>query len=144
MKIRKLYDNEIDLALDLTWSVFKQFEAPDYTDEGIKEFYQSIHDENWLAMLEVFGAFEKNELIGIIATRNGGSHIALFFVKGEYHKQGIGRSLFEYVLQENQVGILTVNSSPYAVPVYHRLGFEESDVEQILNGIRYTPMKKRI
>lgn len=140
MEIRKLYENEIDLALDLTWSVFKQFEAPDYSKEGIKEFYNSIHNEEWLAMLELFGAFKKNELIGVIATRNGGSHIALFFVRGDYHKQGIGRRLFERVLQENQVDILTVNSSPFAVLVYQKLGFEDTAPEQVTNGIRYTPM----
>lgn len=140
MEIRKLYENEIDLALDLTWSVFKQFEAPDYSREGIIEFYNSIHNEKWLAMLELFGAFKKNELIGVIATRNGGSHIALFFVRGEYHKQGIGRRLFERVLQEIQVDILTVNSSPFAVLVYQKLGFEDTAPEQVTNGIRYTPM----
>lgn len=42
------------------------------------------------ASLELFGAYKNKLLIGIIATRNEGNHIALFFVKGEYHKQGIG------------------------------------------------------
>ena len=36
---------------------------------------------------------------------------------------------------------ITVNSSPYAVPVYHKLGFVDTDVEQISDGMRYTPMK---
>lgn len=36
---------------------------------------------------------------------------------------------------------ITVNSSPYAVPVYHKLGFVDMDVEQISDGMRYTPMK---
>ena len=33
------------------------------------------------------------------------------------------------------------NSSPYAVPVYHKLGFVDTDTEQLSDGMRYTPMK---
>lgn len=36
---------------------------------------------------------------------------------------------------------ITVNSSPYAVPVYHKLGFIDTDTEQLSDGIRYIPMK---
>ena len=37
--------------------------------------------------------------------------------------------------------VYTVNSSPYAVPVYHKLGFIDMDSEQLSDGIRFTPMK---
>lgn len=141
MGIRELVKNEIELALELTWEVFQNFESPDYSEQGINEFYRSIHDQKWLSSLKVFGAFEQNEIIGVIATRNNGNHIALFFVKGEYQKQGVGRKLFERILHEDGVNVLTVNSSPYAVPVYHKFGFQDVDVEQTTNGIKYTPMK---
>lgn len=72
----------------------------------------------------------------MIATRNDGNHIALFFVDGAYHKQGIDRKLFETILINSTANELTVNSSPYAKDVYHRLGFIDSDVEQIVTGIR--------
>ena len=36
---------------------------------------------------------------------------------------------------------ITVNSSPYAVLVYRKLGFVETDTEQLADGMRYTPMK---
>lgn len=52
-------------------------------------------------MLTAYGAFDDEKLIGIIATRNAGSHIALFFVDGAYHHQGIGRSLWNAILEEN-------------------------------------------
>lgn len=42
---------------------------------------------------------------------HGGKHIALFFVEGKYHCQGIGKQLFQTVKADN----MTVNSSPYAV-----------------------------
>lgn len=139
--IRKLYNNETENALELVWSVFQEFEAPDYTQEGADEFYKSIHDEKYLSMLSVYGAFSDDKLVGVIATRNSASHIALFFVTREYQKNGIGKTLFKTALSDNHTGVLTVNSSPFAVPVYRRLGFAEVDSEQAENGIRFTPMK---
>jgi len=38
-------------------------------------------------------------------------------------------------------GIMTVFSSPFAVPIYQALGFESTDKEQVDNGIRYFPMR---
>ena len=72
-----------------------------------------------------------------------GAHIALFFVKGEYHGRGIGNQLFKTVLQMCPAGSMTVNSSPYAVPIYHHLGFHDMDKEQAVNGLRFTPMEWR-
>ena len=60
--------------------------------------------------------------------------------KAERGRQGTGRALFERVCQDNPFDTMTVNSSPYAVPIYHRLGFTDTDVEQVTNGLRYTPM----
>ncbi|WP_460645598.1 GNAT family N-acetyltransferase [Lacrimispora brassicae] len=36
---------------------------------------------------------------------------------------------------------MTVNSSPYAVEIYHKLGFVDTDTEQLVNGIRFIPME---
>jgi len=37
--------------------------------------------------------------------------------------------------------VMTVNSSPYAVDIYRRLGFHAISEEQLTDGIRFTPMK---
>jgi hypothetical protein len=34
--------NDIRNAIDLVWTVFKEFEAPDYSEEGIEEFRKFI------------------------------------------------------------------------------------------------------
>ena len=128
--------DETQSALQLVWEVFQEFESPDYTQEGINEFYKSIHDENYISMLTMYGAFLSGELVGVIATRNNGRHIALFFVDGKYHRQGIGKQLFEAVRTDK----MTVNSSPYAVGIYRKLGFKAVDDEQSVNGLRFTPM----
>ena len=125
----------------MIWEVFLQFEAPDYSDEGIQSFKDFIENDEILKTLEFFGAYEQDELKGVIATSENRKHICCFFVKAKYHRQGIGRTLWEYVLNHSERTVFTVNSSPYAVPVYRKLGFVETDTEQLADGMRYTPMK---
>lgn len=137
LSIKRLDKKETENALNLVWEVFLEYEAPDYTQEGVDEFYKSIHDENYLSMLSVYGAFSSGKMIGVIATRNNGKHIALFFVDGKYHQQGIGKQLFQAVRTDK----MTVNSSPYAVAVYRKLGFEAVNTEQVITGLRFTPME---
>lgn len=141
MEIRQLNQFEIDEAVRLIWETFLQFDAPDYSDEGVQSFKDFIENQAILKTLEFFGAYEKNELKGVIATNENRKHICCFFVKAGYHRQGIGRKLWEYVLNHSEQNVLTVNSSPYAVPVYHKLGFIDTDEERLADGIRYTPME---
>lgn len=136
----KYIDNKYT-ALSLVWNTFLEFEAPGYSEEGITEFYKSIHDEAYLQQLCMYGAFLDEKLVGVIATRNEKSHIALFFVDGKYHRQGIGRKLFEVAKSSCNSDKMTVNSSPYAVPIYAKLGFRQTGKEQIVIGIRFTPME---
>jgi GNAT superfamily N-acetyltransferase len=93
--------------------------------------------------LDMYGYYSDEKLIGVIAIRNKGNHIALFFVDGKYHIQGIGRKLFSYVLENSSSDEITVNSSPYAKEVYHRLGFVDTDVEQTVDGIRFTMVYRK-
>lgn len=67
-----------EIALSLVWSVFMEYEAPDYSKEGVEEFRKSIH-----------------------------------VIRKDCHS-----------------GKMTVNSSPYAVLSYHKLGFVDVDKEQ--------------
>ena len=92
-------------------------------------------------MLCLYGTFVSEKLIGVIATRSEGTHIALFFVDGKYQGKGIGRKLFQTVVSECKSNRMTINSSPYAIPIYHKLGFTDTDAEQVVNGLRFTPME---
>ena len=144
MTIKKLTPEEYKPALKLVWRVFLEFEAPDCTQEGIEEFRRSINDSGYLSMLTVYGGYVDGVLAGVIATRNFGGHIALFFVDREFQRRGIGREMFNAVLADCRFDSMTVNSSPYAVEVYHRLGFKETDVEQNVSGLRFTPMAAEV
>ncbi len=136
-------------VLDLVWDVFKEFEAPGYSDEGIREFQDFIavntmKDRLRSGKLLLWGYWEDNKLVGTIATRPL-CHISLLFVDKEYHCRGIAKSLYRTVLdfytENSSYNEITVNSSPYAVEIYHKLGFADMGAEQTVNGIRFTPMK---
>lgn len=140
LEIIPIDPNRRNEALELVLNVFMQFESPDYSPEGVASFKAFLSDAVKITTLEFYGAYIDGSLAGVIATRNAGNHIALLFVDGRWHRQGIGRKLFEEALKHSTLDTITVNSSPYAVEVYKKLGFEATDPEQMVDGIRFTPM----
>lgn len=140
MNIKRLNKNEFSKVLPLVWKTFLKFESPNYSEEGVQTFFNSINNQAFIHSLDLYAAYENLDVVGVIATRNKGSHIALFFVEENYQSKGIGRKLFEEVRLRNQSNKVTVNSSPYAVNIYHSLGFVDTDIEQVTNGMKYTPM----
>ena len=138
--VRRLRAGEIPDALALMWKVFLQFEAPEYSAEGIASFRASLEDEERIRSMTFYGAFDGKKLVGVLCMR-APQHIAGFFVDAAYHRRGIGRSLFETMRQDYDRQVFTVHSSPYAVGFYRRLGFVPTQGEQITNGLRYTPMR---
>jgi GNAT superfamily N-acetyltransferase len=140
MEIRLLKPEEYEEAFCLVRAVFLEFEGSDYSAEGIESFLKTLQDDDFIARLRIFGALDGGTLVGVLATRNSGSHIALFFVVGRYHRRGVGRMLFEKARAEDVSGRMTVNSSPYAREIYHHFGFTDTDTEQCTDGIRYIPM----
>lgn len=143
VKIKPISRKNMETALPLVWEVFSKYEAVDYPEKGKKAFRDAIHSEQYLDMLTAYGAYENKELVGIIATRNAGTHIALFFVDGNHHGQGIGRRLWNTVLAENTSPVITVHSSLYAVDVYKKFGFVVTGEIQEDEGIKYVPMEYR-
>lgn len=150
--VRSAYRDEWDDAMALAWRTFMRFEAKDYSTEGIKSFQDFITDTTLYRMFvmgayQLFCAFEGKKLVGLISLRNE-THISLLFVDAAYHKKGIGRALIDYVgryvLLEEGYHKLTVNAAPYAVGFYHKLGFYDIGQEMTNDGIRYTPMEKKL
>lgn len=110
MEIRKIRKAEMATALQLTWETFLQFEAPDYSQQGIDSFYKFISNQEIIDSLEFFGAFDNNTLRGVIATNDNRKHICCFFVSAAYQKQGIGKQLWEYLKENSSNDEFTVNS----------------------------------
>ncbi|MDD4096221.1 MAG: GNAT family N-acetyltransferase [Oscillospiraceae bacterium] len=147
MLIRKLPEKDLPAALQLVWTVFTRFEAPEYTQEGIDVFRDFIDPDTMKRMadagvLTFWGAFEGERIVGVIAIR-GLSHISLLFVDSDHQRKGVARALFEEACKlasSEDVREITVNSSPYALGFYRKLGFSPLSPEQEKQGIRYTPM----
>ena len=144
MEIKKLSKNELEIALEMVWKVFCEYEAVNYPEGGKEAFCQAIHSKEYLAMLEAYGAFCDEKIVGIMATRNEGTHVALFFVDGKYHRKGIGKMLWEAVLSNTSANLITVHSSLYAAEVYKKLGFYQTDSVKEDGGIQYIPMEYNV
>lgn len=146
--IKNLNDSEFDNAIKLTLEVFMEFEAPEYSEEGVKTFTDYVTSNETRQILlndtNVFlGCYHKKQLVGIVAFRND-SHVSLLFVDNNHHRQGIATRLMKKavkITKKKGVREITLNSSPYAVPFYHRFGFVDTDAQRITDGIKYTPMK---
>lgn len=145
--IRPIEQDEWEDAMGLAWKTFLRFEGNDYSKEGIDNFRDFITDQVLRRMFlvgeyVVYGAFFRGQMVGVVSLRNK-EHVSLLFVDEQYHNNGIGRRLLEeLVAYEKNLGgyRLTVNSSPYAVGFYHKVGFVDTNLEQTKDGIRYTPM----
>lgn len=148
-QIRNAYREEWDDAIALAWKTFLKFEAGDYSEEGIRRFEDFITDTTLHRMFlmgsyQMFVALDEKRIVGMLTLR-GNSHISLLFVDENYHRQGIGRALIEYLreylLSEAGIGKVTVNAAPYGVAFYHKLGFTDLGDEEERDGIKYTPME---
>ena len=137
---RPLLRDETAEAIELCWEVFLRFEAPVYGERGTKAFRDTLDDPVRNAALTWYGAFENGHLVGALCMR-APQHIGGFFVKEAYQGKGHGRRLFARMRQDYQRQCFTVNSSPYAVPVYHKLGFRDTNSEQTVDGLIFTPME---
>ncbi len=139
-------------ALALVRDVFWEFEAIEYEDEGVLEFenyigYENIARHMQEGSLAMLACFENKRLAGVLALRTPG-HISLLFVAKAHQRKGIARALLgemaRCLAQVAGTQELTVNSSPYAVPVYQKLGFAPTGPQQTKNGIRFTPMARTL
>ncbi|STO31961.1 Dihydropteroate synthase [Fusobacterium necrogenes] len=139
MEIRKLERLEINKALKLIWDVFLESEAFNYNRRGVEEFRKFLDCRELINRFDFYGTYDRRELIGVIAFQ-GGQHICFFFVKKPYQRHGIGRRLFNEVLNIVKEKEITVNSPGIAVDIYKKLGFEITDCEQDINGIKFFPM----
>jgi len=150
--IKKIEFNMMEEAFSMIMKVFMEFDAPDYSQEGIETFRKDIIQnkdfKNRFKTGEqmMVGAFIDNKIIGVMAIsiRN---HISLVFVDKEHHRKGIATSLFNEILKkvvDEKVNKITLNSSPYAVPFYFKIGFIATDTQQVKNGIKYIPMEFRL
>ena len=150
MQLCKITSGRLQDALDLVWEVFQVFEAPDYEEMGIKTFrhfieYGNMAEKVRQGEMTFWGCYLSTYLVGVIALREG-QHISLLFVREQFHHLGIAKRLVRMAVayveaMEPDIRAVTVNSSPYAVGFYEKVGFQPLGPEKKADGIRFTSMR---
>lgn len=149
IQINAIEITELDKGFSLIWNVFQEFVAPDYTEEGIKTFYEQFiigakfRDKFNTGAEVMYGAYVEDKLVGVLSISQYNT-VSCVFVAKEYHRKGVGTKLFSFVidrLQKESVDKIKLNASPYAVPFYHSLGFKDTGAKSSYMGIVYTPME---
>jgi len=98
----------------------------------------------------VLVAEEAGEIVGVLRGRV--ERLASLFVRGDRHREGIGRRLVARFEQESRgqgVTVIRVASTLYAVPFYSKMGYKRSTGVRAGwsfegRGLRYQPMKKTL
>ncbi len=152
LKISELKKEEIPEFCSLVRTVYDEFVAPDYSDEGNSHFYSYLEEAAVSERFEqggFFAAARVEDIFAGVAAFRDISHLTTFFVSKDYQNRGVGRMLFAFSLRHirshhPEIKKITVNSSPFALPVYKRLGFELTGGREEKDGIIYYPMEYRI
>ncbi|MBE5884246.1 MAG: GNAT family N-acetyltransferase [Lachnospiraceae bacterium] len=149
-EVRWAKEEEWSPAMKMIWKTFLKYEGEDYTQEGIRNFFDFISDDNlYCAFLrgdyQLLVALDGQRVIGAASIRNR-NHLSLLFVDEQYHHQGVGRALMkrlcEYLKTEAGERYISLKAAPYAVDFYRRLGFMAVTPEEEFSGIRVTGMEK--
>ena len=111
--------------------------------EGEQKFSRAALDDLLQQAAVHYFVYERaDQVIAVIAYREP-VHILHFFVDQAYQGQGIGRMLWNHLLQQFEFGNrlqFSVNSSCYAVPIYQKFGFQcISDICEY-SGLRFIKM----
>lgn len=151
-EVRRVKSHEIPAAMALIWQVYLEFDAPAEGAAGAEAFRRETTENPAFiracrhGICPAYGAFDGGELIGVMIMRSDKTHICQAFVKKEYHRQGVGTAIFQYLLQdrlrrEPDLREITLNATPYGLPFYQKLGFLPLSGEQEKGGAPFTPMR---
>ncbi len=149
---RDIHPGEEQEAYRLVLECFNKLVAPDCNQEGIQEFTIYVRPDALKERLAggnlTLVASENNRLVGVIEVRSG-NHICLLFVRQEYHRRGVASRLLKLAIEQcrlngSKAAFFEVNSSPYAVIIYAKMGFVKTDGEKMVKGSRFIPMRLKL
>jgi GNAT superfamily N-acetyltransferase len=113
-----------------------------------QEFVDTLSQEAYVSRLSNEHAFEhfvyvvEGNIVGYISyvTMVEDTHIFHLFVDKNYHKMGIAKKLWNFMLKQTFSEIYTVNSALRAKVFYENLGFVNSALVQTTQDLEYQPM----
>ena len=152
IEYRKMGHDDASRVFTFISNVFNQFVASEFSQEGVDEFMKYIQPDELIRHIEsnhfaLIAAID-DEIIGVIVLRDY-NHVALFFVNASHQGKGVGKELLLRASKicarhDTDPSQITVNASPNSSATYLNLGFEPTDVEQCMSGIRFIPMVLRL
>ncbi len=148
MNIRNATNQDAEAVSTLIQSVAHYFTLhPE--GEGAEDFLKTITKdaiEGYInaSNFNYLAEFIDESLVGVIAIRDN-KHLYHLFVSPPFQGRGLSRKLwnaaFEMAIQLGNPREFTVNSTPYAAPVYASFGFEAVGQKVETKGIAFIPMK---
>jgi len=139
-------------VLMLVKNSFDAYVKPLYSDYGVATFYDYLDKDEFLKRREkhhqVFVARVESDpnIAGMLELR-AHRHVAMLFVRNDLRRSGVGRALIRRAIHMAGMSgfdAITVHASPNSVDAYRKFGFEPVREEQVINGIRFTPMRLEI
>jgi hypothetical protein len=144
---REMNPGEERAVCDLVSKVFNEFVSPDYGQEGIEEFFRFANpgamEERMRTGGFVLVAYQADVLVGMLEFLPP-DRIAMLFVAISH--QGIAKELLAHTIRKVRsvnpgLSKVTVHSSPYAEPIYLKMGFNKTGNARMEHGIMYIPME---
>jgi ribosomal protein S18 acetylase RimI-like enzyme len=117
--------------------------------KGAERFFESVSvaaESEYIAnpRYQYRVAFEDGVLAGFIAVRDR-SHVFHLFVAHEFQRRSLATQLWQMAKTATtalgHIDAFTVNSSPFALPVYERFGFVKTGLQVEMHGICFVPMR---
>lgn len=137
-------------TIRMIWATFVKYEGKDYSEEGIRKFFDFLTDEElYLSFLKgeyrLMVALDGERIIGAGSVRDR-NHLSLLFVDSAYQRRGVGSTILDmlcsYLEAEAGERYMSLQAAPIAVNFYRKQGFRAVHPEVEYAGIRVTPMEK--
>lgn len=153
VRYRRFNNKDVVAVALLMPKVYKEFNSDEATPEKIQEFYDYIDpkkNSNKELLQKIkrpifFVAEDNKKIIGLI--RGMPDRVTSLFVEGKYHKQGIGKRLFELFEKDTKkhgAKVIRVRASLFATSFYGKMGFIKSTGQRQFRGMKIQPMKKSL
>ena len=129
-------------VMRMIWRTFMKFEGKDYSEEGIRNFFNFITGKELYTLFlrgeyRLMVALDEGNIIGAGSVRSR-NHLSLLFVDEAYHRRGVGSTILEklceYLRTEEGERYMSLQAAPYAVNFYRKQGFRTVRPEMEYGG----------